>query len=100
MDLTLSAAEREIQDRSRRFCDEHLLPLETTCDEQDGLTPEQLAPTYRAVLDAKLNAVNMPAEWGGQGMTIFEQVLSQEQLGRSTNALWDVVWRQIGRAHV
>jgi alkylation response protein AidB-like acyl-CoA dehydrogenase len=26
-------------------------------------------------------------------MTIFEQVLSQEQLGRSTNALWDVVWR-------
>ena len=30
MDLTLSAAEREIQDRSRRFCDEHLLPLDTT----------------------------------------------------------------------
>jgi alkylation response protein AidB-like acyl-CoA dehydrogenase len=37
--------------------------------------------------------VNMATEWGGQGMTIFEQVLSQEQLGRSTNALWDVVWR-------
>ena len=93
MDLSLNARELEIQQRSRRLCDEHLLPLEIQCDEQDGLTPAQLAPTYQGILDAKLNAVNMKTEWGGQGMTIFEQVLSQEQLGRSTNALWDVVWR-------
>lgn len=93
MDLSLNAREREIQERSRRFTDQHLLPLEITCDEQDGLTSEQLAPTYAAVIAERLNAVNMPAEWGGQGLTIFEQVLSQEQLGRSTNALWDVVWR-------
>ena len=93
MDLSLNARELEIQQRSRRLCDEHLLPLEILCDENDGLTPEQLAPTYQGILDAKLNAVNMATEWGGQGMTIFEQVLSQEQLGRSTNALWDVVWR-------
>jgi acyl-CoA dehydrogenase len=93
MDLSLSERELEIRDRSRRFCDAHLLPLETTCDEQDGLTPEQLAPTYAAVLAERLNAVNMPEAWGGQGLSIFEQVLSQEQLGRSTNALWDVVWR-------
>ena len=45
------------------------------------------------MLDERLHAVNMPAEWGGQGLTCLEQVLSQEQLGRSTNALWDVVWR-------
>ena len=93
MDLSLNARELEIQQRSRRLCDEHLLPLEILCDENDGLTPEQLAPTYQGILDAKLNAVNMATVWGGQGMTIFEQVLSQEQLGRSTNALWDVVWR-------
>ena len=35
----------------------------------------------------------VPAEWGGQGLSCLEQVISQEQLGRSTNALWDVVWR-------
>ena len=93
MDLSLNARELEIQQRSRRLCDEHLLPLEILCDENDGLTPAQLAPTYQGILDAKLNAVNMATEWGGQGMSIFEQVLSQEQLGRSTNALWDVVWR-------
>jgi alkylation response protein AidB-like acyl-CoA dehydrogenase len=93
VDLSLNARELEIQQRSRRLCDEHLLPLEILCDENDGLTPEQLAPTYQGILDANLNAVNMATEWGGQGMSIFEQVLSQEQLGRSTNALWDVVWR-------
>jgi alkylation response protein AidB-like acyl-CoA dehydrogenase len=93
VDLSLNARELEIQQRSRRLCDEHLLPLEILCDENVGLTPEQLAPTYQGILDANLNAVNMATEWGGQGMSIFEQVLSQEQLGRSTNALWDVVWR-------
>src|SRR5205823_7034022 len=31
--------------------------------------------------------------WGGQGLSIFDQVLVQEQLGQLTNALWDVVWR-------
>ncbi len=93
MDLSLNGREVEIQERSRRFCDDYLLPLEIACDEQDGLSPDELRDTYQAVLDARLNAVNMPEEWGGQGLTIFEQVLSQEQLGRSTNALWDVVWR-------
>src|SRR5919107_5441438 len=40
-----------------------------------------------------LNAINMPAEWGGQGLSVLDQVIVQEQLGRLTNALWDMVWR-------
>ena len=35
----------------------------------------------------------MPAEWGGAGLTIFEQAVVQEELGRLTGALWDMVWR-------
>ena len=35
----------------------------------------------------------MPAEWGGQGLGVLDQVIVQEQLGRLTNALWDMVWR-------
>ena len=93
MDLSLNAREVEIQQRSRRFCDDILLPLELPCDEQDGLSPAELKDAYQAIIDRDLNAVNMPLEWGGQGLSLFEQVLSQEQLGRSTNALWDIVWR-------
>ncbi|WP_244321360.1 acyl-CoA dehydrogenase family protein [Streptomyces melanosporofaciens] len=35
----------------------------------------------------------MPAEWGGAGLTILEQVVVQDELGQLTNALWDAVWR-------
>ena len=88
MDIQLTDRQREIQDRSRSFCDAYLVPLELACDEQDGITPAQ-----RAVIAHRLNAVNMPVEWGGQGYSILEQVLCQEQLGRATNCLWDVAWR-------
>jgi butyryl-CoA dehydrogenase len=93
MDLALTDRQREIRDRSRAFCDTYLLPLEIPCDEQDGITLEQKAAVEQHVIEHRLNAVNMPVEWGGQGYTILEQVLCQEQLGRSTNCLWDVAWR-------
>ncbi|GAA3808697.1 acyl-CoA dehydrogenase family protein [Sphaerisporangium flaviroseum] len=35
----------------------------------------------------------MPVEWGGAGLSILEQVIVQEELGKLTNALWDTVWR-------
>ena len=35
----------------------------------------------------------MPTEWGGQGLSVLEQVIVQERLGQLTNALWDAVWR-------
>ena len=93
MDLSLTPELVEIQERSRRFLDEHLLPVELACELHGGLSQDALARIARGVLDARLNAVNMPREWGGQGYSWLEQVISQEQLGRSTNALWDVVWR-------
>jgi acyl-CoA dehydrogenase len=93
MDLALTPELVEIRERSRRFCDEQLLPVEQECEMAGGLPPATLARIHDAVIAANLHAVNMPAEWGGQGMSWLEQVISQEQLGRSTNALWDVVWR-------
>ena len=35
----------------------------------------------------------MPFEWGGAGLSVLEQVVVQEELGKLTNALWDAVWR-------
>jgi acyl-CoA dehydrogenase len=93
MDLALTPELVEIQQRSRRFLDEHLLPVELECELAGGLSPETLRRIADGVVGARLHAVNMPREWGGQGYTWLEQVISQEQLGRSTNALWDVVWR-------
>ncbi len=93
MDLALTPELVEIQERSRRFCDEYLLPVELECELGNGLPPAALERLRLGVLEARLHAVNMPRAWGGQGYSWLEQVISQEQLGRSTNALWDVVWR-------
>lgn len=88
-----SPREREIQSRARRFVEEVLQPYEVMCEEQNGLPPEVLADMKSKVLAFGLNAVNMPAAWGGGGYTVFEQTLVEEQLGAATNALWDVVFR-------
>ena len=58
-----------------------------------GLPDPSLAEIRRLTLDHRLNAINMPAEWGGQGLSILDQVIVQERLGQLTNALWDAVWR-------
>ena len=70
-----------------------LMAYEDECERDGSLTPERLAEIRAAVLDARLNAINMPVEWGGAGLSVLEQVVVQEELGRLTNALWDAVWR-------
>ena len=82
----------ELRERARALAD-RIEPFEEHSEERNGLTPEQLAEIRAAVLELGLNAINMPAEWGAAGLTVLEQAVVQEQLGRLTNALWDTVWR-------
>ena len=82
MDLRLTPDLIEIRERSRRFCDEWLIPFELETEEAGSLSMESYARIRQAVLDANLNAMNMPVEWGGQGFSILQQVLALEQLGR------------------
>ena len=76
MDLSLNARELEIQQRSRRLCDEHLLPLEILCDENDGLTPEQLAE-FRARGVITVRGLVRPEELA-QAAAVFERLMSGE----------------------
>ena len=93
MDITLTDRHREISAKARHYCDTYLLPLEIACDERDGLEAADLVEARQAVVELQLNGINMPREWGGQAYSSFEQMLAHEQLGRATNALWDVPWR-------
>jgi alkylation response protein AidB-like acyl-CoA dehydrogenase len=82
----------ELRRRARRLA-EVIEKYEDRCEADNGLPDGDLADIADAVRSARLHAVNMPAEWGGQGLGVLEQVVVQEQLGRLTNALWDTVWR-------
>jgi acyl-CoA dehydrogenase len=92
MDLTLTPEQLELQGRAAALA-AAILPHEERCEEENGLPPEILAGIADRTRELGLNAINMPKDWGGAGLSILEQILVQEQLGQLTNALWDVVWR-------
>ncbi|MFE7773783.1 acyl-CoA dehydrogenase family protein [Streptomyces sp. NPDC057445] len=92
MDFRLTARQEELRSSARGLTD-FIMKYEADCEENNGLPPQAHAAIRDAVLGSGLQAVNMPAEWGGAGLTILEQVTVQEELGRLTGALWDTVWR-------
>ena len=84
----LTAEDRELQERTRRFVEEDLIPWETHAEEHGGAIPDDVHEAHRQkVIDLGLYAMNLPTELGGGGFTMLQQVLVQEQIGRVTNAL-------------
>jgi acyl-CoA dehydrogenase len=92
-DFRLSPAHRALQDKARAFVDEVLVPFELDCEHGEGLPEDRIAKIRQAVLDWEFNAVNHARADGGQGFTPFEQMLLNEQLGRATGALWNLVFQ-------
>jgi len=84
----MSDADREIQERARRFVDDELIPHEVEAEMHRGRLPDEVRERHhRMAIDLGLWAMNMPKELGGGGLSMFQQVLVSEQLGRVTNAL-------------
>jgi acyl-CoA dehydrogenase len=93
VDIRLTPHDRELAERARAFCDEVLIPLEDECEANGGLTPERATAAKQAVIDRSFNAINHAVADGGQGYDTFQQMLVEEQWGRATGGLWDLVWR-------
>lgn len=93
MDIELSKREKELAALGRKFCDEVLLPLEPIVDEHGELPEERREAVRQAVRDWGLAGINHTKENGGLGLTMLEQTVIEEQLGRTTNGLWTCVWR-------
>lgn len=93
MDLELSPRERELAARGRAFCDEVLIPLELPTDRHGELPEELRAGVRQQVRDWGLAGINHARAHGGLGLTMLEQTVIEEQLGRATNGLWTCVWR-------
>jgi acyl-CoA dehydrogenase len=83
----LSTEDLEVQARARLLIDE-VIPYEVDAEMNDGVLPGDVkARHYERARELGLLATNMPAELGGGGYTMLQQVLVQEQVGRATNAL-------------
>ncbi|HEY6778346.1 MAG TPA: acyl-CoA dehydrogenase family protein [Thermoleophilaceae bacterium] len=92
MDFTYTPEQLELRARARALAEE-IMVHEQACEAAGGLPDEVHREVADRVRHHRLNAINMPEEWGGQGLCVLDQVIVQEQLGTLTNALWDMVWR-------
>jgi acyl-CoA dehydrogenase len=92
VDLTLSPAQLELQERSRRFAREVLQPLEVAFETAGGRVDPDVAGDVKArAIEADLHGGSFPRGLGGQGWTLIEQVLVHEQLGQVTGGLWGLI---------
>ena len=92
MDLTLTAAQLELQARARVFVREVLQPLEVDFERAGGRLPAEVRARIRdASIAAGLVGGSLPRELGGQGWSMLDQVLVHEQLGQSTGGLWSFI---------
>jgi acyl-CoA dehydrogenase len=90
--LELTADQRELQDRARRFVDEVLIPREEMAERAGGRLPAaEVDAIRRAAIDARLVGGLHAPEHGGQGWSKVQWCLVEEQIGRSTNGLsWHI----------
>ncbi len=92
MNFSLSKEHIALQTKATEFVETVLFPHEMECEENDGISRE----THQKIIDATLewgfNAPNHTKEDGGQGFSLFEQTLLNEQLGKATGAIWDALW--------
>jgi alkylation response protein AidB-like acyl-CoA dehydrogenase len=88
----LTSDQVELQRRAAEFVDGVLIPLELEAEERSGRLPEETVNEIRqAAIAARLQGGRVPAEHGGQGWSMLEWFIVNEQFGRVTNGLhWHV----------
>src|SRR5579883_111719 len=93
MDFDLSPEERALQQKARDFAEAHLFPNEMAIEEHGKLPADILANIHRQVLACGFNAINHAREHGGQGFSLFHQMLVNEEFGKATGGIWGAAWQ-------
>ena len=88
----LTSDQLDLQQRARAFVETVLMPLELEAEELGGQLPrETIEQVKREAIAARLNGGRFAPELGGQGWSMLEWFLVNEQFGRVTNGLhWHV----------
>jgi alkylation response protein AidB-like acyl-CoA dehydrogenase len=82
----------ELQQRARTFVENVLMPLELEAEERGGPLPEEAVEQIkREAIAARLSGGRFAREFGGQGWSMLEWFVVNEQFGRVTNGLhWHI----------
>lgn len=91
MDFQISHELELIRETARSFVTDCLLPLEQQVEESDEIPHDLALKLRRKSVELGLYGYNMPAEFGGPGLSTFAQVLIDEEVGRTTLGLAESV---------
>lgn len=87
MTTELSHEQRLLVETVRNFISAELAPLEAAVEETGNLPAESAAALLAKSRALGLYAMNIPAEYGGGGLSAFETMLVEEQFGHTTDIL-------------
>jgi alkylation response protein AidB-like acyl-CoA dehydrogenase len=93
MNFDFTPQQKKLSRLGRDFAEQVLEPLEQTTEENGELPESERAAVRQAVRDWGLAGINLSREHGGLGLSMVDQMVIEEQLGRATNGLWACVWR-------
>ena len=78
----------EWQKKIRKFVKDELIPWEVHAELNNGEIPKEVKKKHFDIAQSLgLAGMGIPEESGGLGLSMFEQMIIWEQLGRVTNAL-------------
>lgn len=87
MDFALPEELVMLRDTVRRFIMEYLRPLEQGIDEAEYADPKVMRALRRKAVEIGLYAHNIPAAYGGGGLSMLGAVVVGEELGRTSMPL-------------
>ena len=79
LDFSLTAEQKELQQKARAFALKEVLPVAWYYDEQDEIPMKVLRKAYNAGMIGS----DIPEEFGGQGLTLLDSALITEEWNRS-----------------
>lgn len=93
MDEEFGSERTRLRQHVREFAEKYLFPYEDECEEFGGLSNASLDRIVGATREYNLGAINHGKDDGGQGLSLMDQLIVNEEWGKATNGVWDVPWR-------
>ena len=87
MEFSLSEEQKLLVDTARRFVRAELMPLEEEVEAKRRLDPDKARSIFEKSRALGLYAMNIPAEYGGGGLSAVDTCLVEEQFGHTTDIL-------------
>jgi len=87
VDFALSETQRLLVETARQFVAAELIPLEAEVEEQGRLDPAVARAIFAKSKRLALYATNIPAAYGGGGLSAVDTCLVEEQFGHTTDIL-------------